>query len=244
MNKKRIVFRLLSVISIFLMWQLIAVLMKKSLILPSPVLVIRSLASMVKTSAFWTASAVTFFRVLASFIISTVTGILTGFFCGIKKEVKYFLEIPLTIIRVTPVIAFILFVIYWFSSGIIPVFVCVMMTFPVMVSSVISGFDSFDKKLLDMAVIFNFSKTDVFKYIKLPQIVPFIKNGIRQTFGLCWKVVVAGEVISLPHNAIGTMLQREQIHLETASVMALTIFIVAVSFLLEKILGIILEDRK
>ena len=52
-------------------------------------------------------------------------------------------------------------------------------------------------------------------------------------YGLCWKVVVAGEVLCLPKNGLGSVLQKNQIHLETASVFAITIIFVFFSWLIE-----------
>ena len=104
-----------------------------------------------------------------------------------------------------------------------------------MTTAVANGFSKTDEKLLDMAKVFNFKRSQVFRYIQLPSLVPFFLNGMVSTFGLSWKVVAAGEVLSLPKYAAGTMLQKAQVHLETSTVMAVAILLVAVSFLLEQI---------
>ena len=63
-------------------------------------------------------------------------------------------------------------------------------------------------------------------------------NGMVSTFGLTWKVVAAGEVLSLPKYAAGTLLQRGQVHLETSSVIAVTIVLVTVSFIIERLFSL------
>ena len=55
------------------------------------------------------------------------------------------------------------------------------------------------------------------------------------SFGLTWKVVAAGEVLSLPKYAAGTMLQKAQVHLETSTVIAVAIILVLVSFAIERL---------
>ena len=58
---------------------------------------------------------------------------------------------------------------------------------------------------------FCFLKEIVVLYVKnivLKSITPFFWNGVLSTFGLSWKVVVASEVLSLPANAVGTILQN------------------------------------
>ena len=226
---------ILSLVVIVAAWFIIARIIKAELILPSPVNVFSSVAGLVKSQTFWRAFAHTFLRVIISFAITVVLGTLIGIACGFSSFTRDFFELPLAIIRATPVVAFILIALFWFKSGTVPVFVCVLMTLPIMTTAVANGFTKSDEKLLGMAKVFNFSRGQVFRYIQLPSLVPFFLNGMVSTFGLSWKVVAAGEVLSLPKYAAGTMLQKAQVHLETSTVMAVAILLVVVSFLLEQL---------
>ena len=155
--------------------------------------------------------------------------------CRFFTFLPRFFELPLAIIRATPVVAFILIALFWFKSGTVPVFVSVLMTLPIMTTAVANGFYKTDEKLLVMAHVFKLSRRQIFRYIQLPSLVPFFLNGMVSTFGLTWKVVAAGEVLSLPKYAAGTMLQKAQVHLETSTVMAVAIILVIVSFVLEQL---------
>ena len=94
---------------------------------------------------------------------------------------------------------------------------------------------------MNMAQTFQLSKKEVFFYIKLPDCLPFWKNGLLSTFGIIWKVVAAGEVLCLPKFAVGTMMQRAQVHLETSLVIAQTVVLVTFSFILERLLAFLLN---
>lgn len=61
-----------------------------------------------------------------------------------------------------------------------------------------------------------------------------------------WKVVTAGEVLSLPKKALGTQLFQSQIHLESSEVLAISIIIIIVtfSFILENLLKKIFKNEK
>ena len=74
-----------------------------------------------------------------------------------------------------------------------------------------------------------------FWYIRLPSAKKALDAGAESAFGICWKVVAAGEVLSLPRNAAGTMMQRSQVHLETAEVLAVTTILIITSLLTQKI---------
>lgn len=193
------------------------------------------MGSLVKTKAFWQAFAHTFLRVIISFAITVVIGTALGIAAGFSKFLRDFFELPLAVIRATPVVAFILIALFWFKSGTVPVFVSVLMTLPIMTTAVANGFSKADEKLMGMAKVFCFSRYQIFKYIQFPSLVPFLLNGMVSSFGLTWKVVAAGEVLSLPKYAAGTMLQKAQVHLETSTVIAVAIILVLVSFVIERL---------
>lgn len=226
---------ILSLVVIVATWFIVSFIIDAPLILPSPAKVLSSAAGLIKSQTFWRAFAHTFLRVIISFAITVLLGIIIGLACGLSSFTRDFFELPLAIIRATPVVAFILIALFWFKSGNVPVFVCVLMTLPIMTTAVANGFTKSDEKLLGMAKVFNFNRSQIFRYIQLPTLVPFFLNGMVSTFGLCWKVVAAGEVLSLPKYAAGTILQKAQVHLETSTVMAVAIMLVVVSFLLEQV---------
>lgn len=226
---------LFSVVFIFILWIVLSKLVNASLILPGPIAVFKAMGTLLKTPTFYRAFAYSFGRVLIAFAVSVLIGTLLGILCGLSLFAKDFFELPLAIIRATPVVAFILIALFWFKSGTVPVFVSVLMTLPIMTTAVANGFYKSDNQLLCMAQTFCFTKRQIFRYIQLPSLVPFLLNGMVSTFGLTWKVVAAGEVLSLPKNAAGTMLAKAQVHLETPTVIAITIILVGVSFLLEQL---------
>ena len=226
---------ILSLLFIILIWGVLSWFINASLILPSPQKVFSTALELVKSRSFWIAFAHTSLRVIISFAISVVLGTIIGIACGFSSFTRDFFELPLAIIRATPVVAFILIALFWFKSGTVPVFVCVLMTMPIMTTAVANGFSKTDEKLLAMSKVFCFTRGQVFRYIQLPSLIPFFLNGMVSSFGLSWKVVAAGEVLSLPKYAAGTMLQKAQVHLETSTVMAVAIILVVVSFILERL---------
>ena len=232
---KTIAAYILSVLVILAAWVFVSKLINAELILPSPLEVFSSMDSLVKTRAFWQAFTHTFLRVIISFAITVVLGTALGIATGFSKFLRDFFELPLAVIRATPVVAFILIALFWFKSGTVPVFVSVLMTLPIMTTAVANGFSKADEKLMGMAKVFCLTRSQIFKYIQFPSLVPFLLNGMVSSFGLTWKVVAAGEVLSLPKYAAGTMLQKAQVHLETSTVIAVAIILVLVSFILEQV---------
>lgn len=234
----------ISILSILILWLVLAKYIKAPLILPEPFLVFKQICSLAVTAGFWNAFLYTFLRVISAFLISIAAGIFLGFLCASSEFWKDFFELPLALIRTTPVIAVILTALFWFKSGTVPVFVAVLMTLPVVTTSVCTGLCMSEKELLFMAKVYSLSNKQILINIKIPNAVPFFLDAIENTFGLCWKVVVAGEVISLPKKALGSMMSEAQIHLETATVIAVTILLVILSFILQKIMKLFVEKIK
>src|SRR5574344_407935 len=224
----------LSFFCILAAWQIAARIIHAPLILPSPYEVFSCLASLSRTSSFWHHVGATAYRVFASFIITFAAGTVIGFCCGFSKFFRTFVELPIAVIRSTPVVSFILIAIFWFGSSFVPVFAAVLMAVSVMITSVSCGFSPTDKKLVSMARVYGMNRAQIFKYITLDAVKPSVAAGAVSSFGLSWKVVAAGEVLSLPKWGAGQLLQIAQVHLETQEVLAVTVTVVALSFILEQ----------
>ena len=146
------------------------------------------------------------------------------------------MELPITIIRSTPVVALILIMLFWFNSNIVPIVICVLMTLPIMISSVKTGIKTTNPNLVFFVKSRNFNSLMVLFRVKLINARVNILEGALQCFSLSWKVVIAGEVLCLPKKAIGTNIHISQIHLETNEVIANTIILVTISFIMEVLL--------
>ena len=202
-------------------------------ILPSPYQVFRDSIVLVRDPSFFLMLAATCSRGLAAFAISLILSFLLGFPAGMSDSFSAALRPWMTIIKATPVVSFILIAILWFGSSFVPVFVSVLMTLPVLTEAIAQGVRSSDSKLLEMSKAYHFRKLDVLLHIQLPSALPFFIGGAGASLGLTWKVVVAGEILSIPHIGIGSSLQTAKVHLETARVFSLTLSAIALSILTE-----------
>lgn len=234
----------LSLVFIFLLWEIFARAFSSSLVLPFPRDVFKTLFRLLHTKNFYAHFGFTFLRVVKSFLISITIGFVLGFFSGNFLFLKIFFSLPLSLVRVTPVVSFILLAVFWFPSNDVPIFVCVLMTLPIVVSNIAESFSHRDEKLLEMAKLYHFSKRQIFFYITLPHSKPFFLSACVSVFSLSWKVVAAGEVLSLPHFGIGSLLQTSSMHLNSNETFALTILLILASFALEKIFHLLFKKWK
>lgn len=243
--KERAFARIFSVACILVIWKAAATVLDSELILPPPESVLARLFEMMRTEVFWKSSAHTFFRVIFSFCLSAVLGLFLGILCGKSEFFREFLSVPISVLRSTPVVALILILLFALPSNSIPAAVSVLMSLPVVVSSVSSGFSLNDeeKKLFFMAETFEFSRIQKIRFLWIPRLKSFFSAAAVSSFGMSWKVVLAGEVLSLPKNALGTMLSTAQVHLETRETLAVAIFVIFLSFSIETALKSVFRGK-
>lgn len=241
--KKESFCKIISPFFLLLVWYLLAAIIDAPLILPFPHRVLTRLFELAATLPFWKNFVFTFFRVIISFLISLPAGFLLGLFAADSKAFSAFLEFPLELVRATPVIALILPALFWFTSSVVPVFVAVLMCLPLVITASQKGFSHTPENLekLFKANSRGFTGFKAFFYIRLPAAAPALASGAESAFGLAWKVVAAGEVLSLPRLAAGSLMQQAQVHLESADVLAVTLVLVLVSYFCGRIIHIMLK---
>lgn len=227
MTRERIC-KFISPLFFLLVWYAVAAIIAAPLILPFPHNVLIRLFEIAGKSFFWKAFGFTFLRVIISFFISMIAGFFLGLFAADSKAFAAFLDFPLELVRSTPVIALILPALFWFTSNVVPVFVAVLMCLPIVITASQKGFSHSPENLekLFKANSRGFTGLNAFLYIRLPAALPAFTSGAESAFGLAWKVVAAGEVLSIPRHAAGSLMQQAQVHLESADVLAITAFLI------------------
>ena len=243
--KKESFYKILSPFFLLLVWYALAAIIRAPLILPFPHRVLFRLLELARTAIFWKAFAFTFLRVIISFLISLIAGFFLGLFAADSKAFSAFLDFPLGLVRATPVIALILPALFWFTSELVPVFVAVLMCLPLVITAGQKGFARTPENLekLFKAKSRGFTGLSAFFYIRLPAATPALASGAESAFGLAWKVVAAGEVLSIPRHAAGTLMQQAQVHLETCDVLAVTFTLIVISFVCQKYIVKIIKKR-
>lgn len=234
----------ISLLILISLWGIVSVVMNSPFILPSPLNVLKDLLLLFKNTLFISMLRATFIRGIISFTVSLIISFVLGIFSGLSAGFTRALQPWMTVIKSTPVVAFVLLAILWFGSSIVPIFVSVLMTVPVMTEAIATGVRSTDSKLLEMARIYRFTTKDRLLHIQLPSALPFFLSGAGSSLGLTWKVVVAGEILAFPKNGIGTAMQTAKVHLETPRVFSLTIIAIFFSIITEWIFDRMVKASK
>lgn len=227
-----------------LVWQIAAMLMDQPLLLVSPLDTLKRLSSLVLEPIFWKSIAFSVGKIMLGFGLSCVLGIVLAALAYRFRPVRQLLS-PLTAtIKAIPVASFVILALLWVSSKNLSVLISVMIGFPVIYLNTLTGLDSIDHKLVEMARVFRVPLGKKLGVVYFSQVLPFLRSGLNVAVGLCWKSGVAAEVIGIPSGSVGQQLYNAKVYLETADLFCWTVVIVLLSVACEKLLMLLFKQAE
>lgn len=217
-------------------WQLASMAVGMDLLLPGPWTVAKTLGGLVVTIRFWQATLLTLLRIFAGLLAGGVLGTVIAALTCASQWCDRLLSPAVKIIRATPVASFILLVLLWVYTGRVPGVISALMVLPVVWGNVSKGIRKTDPQLLEMAAAYRFGWRKTLALVYLPSAAPYFIAGVETSLGLAWKAGVAAEVLCHPKLAIGSQVYFARLNLDTPSLFAWTLVVIALSFLVESAL--------
>ena len=218
------------------LWALLAARINQPLLLPTPLAVLQRLAVLVPDPVFIRSLGATLLRTLLAYFLGIACAVLLGALCVKSRAAELLVSPLLSAIRATPVTSFIVLALVWLSSPRVPVLTGFLMTLPVVYSALVQAIRAIDPKLMEMARLYGFGRMKTLIHVLIPSVLPAFVQSCLAAIGLCWKAVVAAEVIGVPKLAVGSRIYESKIYLETDSLLAWTLTIILLSVLLETLL--------
>lgn len=236
MNKKNRYIGLISIIVMLVVWEVVALRINSEQIMPGPWTTLLATFRLFAEKGFLLVVGNTLLRGLIGFAIALILGIGLGIWAGVNEKFEAFLKPWIVVMRSIPVVAFILLALIWFKSGSVPVFIGILTMFPMICTNVIEGIRNVDGKLVEMAKFYRISDKRIIREVYVPAIAPFVVSGISSAFGIGWRAIVIGEVLSQPEFGIGSRMHAAQSFLNVDVLIAWTLIAILISFLFEKII--------
>ncbi|MDD3334690.1 MAG: ABC transporter permease subunit [Eubacteriales bacterium] len=224
-----------------LVWQAAALWVNEPIFLVSPLAAIQRLFQLLGVPTFWQSVWFTLGRILLGFGLSLLLALVFSVAAYRFRWLRELLS-PLTAtIKAIPVASFVILALLWVSSKNLSVLISLLIGFPVLYGNLLSGLDSTDPKLIEMAKVFRIPFCRQLQAIYLYQVLPFLRSGLSIAMGLCWKSGIAAEVIGIPTGSIGEKLYTAKVYLETADLFCWTLCIVLLSVGCEKLLSLLVD---
>ena len=218
-------------------WAALARLVNQTLLLPSPAAVLGRLLTLLPQAAFWRTLLATLLRTAQAYLLGLAAAIALAALCARSRAARLLLSPLLSAVRATPVTSFIVLALVWLSNARVPMLTGFLMTLPIVFSALDQALRAVDPQLLEMARVFHIGRMGTLRHVIVPSVLPAFVESALAAVGLCWKAVVAAEVIGVPKLAVGSRLYEAKIYLETDSLLAWTLLIVLLSVALERLLS-------
>ena len=233
--------RIGAVLLAVVIWQIVAMLLNETLLMATPVRVLKELCILVIESAFWRAIWFSFKRIVLGYFLALSVGAVLAVAAARFHVIETLLWPFISIIKATPVASFIILCLVWLNAKNLSVFISFLMVVPIIYTNVLQGLLATDKKLLEMAHVFKLSWGKQFVHIYLPQLRPYLLSACSLSLGIAWKSGVAAEVIGIPGGSIGEMLYQAKLYLDSPQLFAWTAVIIVVSVIFEKLFLLLLK---
>lgn len=234
--KKRRVKLLLIAIFWLLLWQLLYVIVASRLLLPSPLDTVRAVFSLLGDNKFYLDATATIARCVVAIFFSLIFGAFLSVVSYRRKIIRDILALPVALFKTIPIMAVAIYMILLMTSGSVPVLVCFVMCFPIVYTNLLTGLDSMDKNLLEMAKVYDIIGMRRLRFVYLPSLYPYFKSAMSLIAGMSWKAIVTAEVLSIPRFSLGYELMNSKYYLNTDLLFAYVTVIIGISIVFEKVI--------
>lgn len=211
-------------------------------LLPSPMEVARSVASLTVNGQLWEHGRQSIARGLTGFGLAVAAGMPLGLLIGLSPVISSLFRPLVVVLQVTPLISWLLLALIWLGFSRVPAFVVFVTTVPLIIINTIQGVKNIDTQLLQMASVFRINRSRVFREIYLPQVLPFLLAGVTAALGTTWKAVAMAEFLSV-HQGIGAMMSVSRTNLETSGLFAWTFVLIGLGLLTDRLLTSLVNKK-
>ena len=122
-----------------IIWQLAYYGVGRDLLLASPLAVFERIGELVMTGEFWLIIGTSFYRIMSGFVMGLLVGAALGLITAKWRPVYQLIQLPMNIIKATPVASFVILALIWISGKNLSVFIAFLMVLPLVWSSVDQG---------------------------------------------------------------------------------------------------------
>ncbi len=216
-------------------WQLLDVTIDNRLVLAGPIRVAQALVEQIGQPDFWVICGASFGRIALGFLLSFVVGFLLALVSCRHRLFRDFVDPIISLLRTIPVASFIILLLIWVGNQALTVFLAFFIVLPLIYTNMVTGFESVDRQMLEMARVYGLSRWRTFLYIYRPAFMPFLMSSTKISLGMTWKSGIMAEVLATPKPSIGKEMATARTFLDTPDLLAWTVVVMVLSFLFEKV---------
>lgn len=237
---------IISIVSIFLLWQVIVIIKNDAFIFPGVLEILKSSFKIITNKSDLFVLSNTLFKLIIVIIISLLLAGIVAFIYIIFPSSIYFFRPIINILKAAPfaVISIYIFYAFYQTKEIAPGIVTFLVVLPLSFEGLIGAIDNIDKNLIDDMKMLEISTFKKFIYVYIPICVPFIVTTLLQSFGLGLKVMIMSEFMSQVDKTIGGALFNIKYNYDYAYLLGWLVIIITIVSIIDMLIRIISKRSK
>lgn len=237
---------IISIVSIFLLWQVIVIIKNDAFIFPGVLEILKSSFKIITNKSDLIVLSNTLFKLIIVIIISLLLAGIIAFIYIIFPSSIYFFRPIINILKAAPfaVISIYIFYAFYQTKEIAPGIVTFLVVLPLSFEGLIGAIDNIDKNLIDDMKMLEISTFKKFIYVYIPICVPFIVTTLLQSFGLGLKVMIMSEFMSQVDKTIGGALFNIKYNYDYAYLLGWLVIIITIVSIIDMLIRIISKRSK
>jgi NitT/TauT family transport system permease protein len=225
--------RLLSLLTLLIVWQVAAGIADDPGLLPSPLATATVAYEQIRSGDLLFHVGMTLLRVAVAFICAMLVGTAIGIAVGRNPTLDTFFDSWLVIALNIPALVTIVLCYVWFGlTETAAIFAVALNKAPTVVTIIREGARSLDRSLAEMVRLYQVPSGRILWRIILPQLAPSLMGAARSGLALTWKIVLVVELLGRP-NGVGFEIRRFFNFFDIAGILAYTLVFVAVILAVE-----------
>lgn len=242
-QKQILVERVAVTVVILSVWQLLT-LFFPPIVLPGVDLVIKKIFELITTGDSWLTAALTARRLLVGLLAGIGIGATLGILFGTFQRMERIFMPIVRILQTVPPVCWVVLALVWFGFNDMPcIFIVVTSTLPTVTINLAQGVRQIDKKLIEMAQMYHFSRWQTFRHVILPSIMPYIYSALDIVISGGWKIAVMAEVLTTS-TGIGGAINTARLNIEPETLIAWAVILVLLCYLTQWLLTAAFLRRK
>lgn len=233
MAKRNALFSALALVCLWLAWLIAHAAVRNDYVLPSFWDACREAGLLLGSASFWRAFGNTLLRTVWAFLSSLVLGAGMAVAAHILPAARAFFAPVVSVLRTLPTMAVILMLLLWTTPLLAPVIVSALVLFPAVYAAALAALDEAGEAYGELVRAFRVPLWRRIGKMYLPLAAPSFLKQAGGIFSLGLKVVISGEVLAATYRSLGGMMQEAKMYLEMPRLMALTLLVLLLGFLLE-----------
>ena len=186
-----------GVFFVFAIWYLISISQGYgNLIFPNPIETFKEVGILLSSPYIYKCIGWTILRTLIGFAIAFVSAFILGTISGTFKRFQMFLKPLMIVLKSAPTAAFVFLFLILSGSRYAPIYIVIILAFPILYESVVGGLNSITDEINDALRVDSGRFFKSLFRVRIPLSLQYIVVGLASSFALSFKTSIMAEIIA------------------------------------------------